>query len=205
MREGQNPLISVVVPVYNAESTLERCLDAIFASDYDRFEVVVFDDASEDTSMQIARRFPCRIISVGRLGAAQARNEGARAANGHILFFVDADVIVQTDTLSRIAATLSDFPQLGAIFGSYTDWTIPENYVSRYKNYHRYFTHQSSSEQARTFWTTCGAVWRRAFFEAGGFGPIQFTLLSRVPPHAIDQVLNIKWLGQIALGAYLIG
>ncbi|TAL24620.1 MAG: glycosyltransferase, partial [Nitrospirae bacterium] len=57
-------LISVIIPNYNGEATIGKCLEAVFSSEYDKFEVVVVDDCSNDNSVEIIKRFPCRLISL---------------------------------------------------------------------------------------------------------------------------------------------
>lgn len=97
----QERFISVVIPNRNGAATLERCLRAALASDYGRFEVVVVDDGSEDASAEIIRAFPCkRVMLDRRRGVSRARNAGARAASGELLFFTDADCLLQTKSLS---------------------------------------------------------------------------------------------------------
>jgi len=57
----KDPLVSVIIPVFNGESTVQRCLEAVFRSEYHDFEVIVVDDGSTDRSAVIARQFPCRV------------------------------------------------------------------------------------------------------------------------------------------------
>jgi hypothetical protein len=84
------PVVSVVMPVYNAAATLEECLTRLGQSTFEDFEVVVVDDGSTDESNDILARFPVRVVSsTGRIGPAAARNLGAHAATGEFLFFID--------------------------------------------------------------------------------------------------------------------
>ncbi|MGE5300034.1 MAG: glycosyltransferase family 2 protein, partial [Acidobacteriota bacterium] len=95
--------ISVIIPNYNGGRTIGKCLEALFASSYKSFEVVVVDDCSTDSSREIIGRFPCRLIPLGeQSGASRARNIGAQNSGGEVLFFIDADCIVQEDTLSLV-------------------------------------------------------------------------------------------------------
>jgi len=103
------------------------------------------------------------------LGPAAARNAGARQAEGEILFFLDADIEVRPDTLSRVAAAFACDPGLSAVFGSYDDDPAEQDFLSQYKNLLHHFVHQSAREQAFTFWAGCGAVRREAFTVVGGF------------------------------------
>lgn len=99
-------LISIVIPCYNGAGTIGRCLEAAFSSGYDNYEVVVVDDCSEDDSVEVIKRFPCKLIRLEkRSGTSKARNTGARNSTGEILFFIDADCLLQKDTLSIINNT----------------------------------------------------------------------------------------------------
>lgn len=165
-----NPEISVIVPVYNGGPQLGKCLDALLDSEFPAFEVLVVDDGSTDGSVAVARSRGLEVLPLKvRSGPAAARNHGARHARGSILLFVDADVVVRKDTLSRIAALFRARPEVAAAFGSYDDAPPEMNFVSQYKNLQHHFIHQQSSSEAETFWAGCGAVRRAAFHVVGGF------------------------------------
>ena len=170
------PHISVVVPVHDGGPQLGRCLDALLASSYAAREIVVVDDGSTDGSAARARERGVEVLRLdSRSGPAAARNHGARNARGSVLLFVDADVVVRRDTLSRVAALMRERPRAAAVFGSYDDAPSEENFVSQYKNLLHHFVHQRSRTRAETFWAGCGAVRREAFAAVGGFDAEKFT------------------------------
>jgi GT2 family glycosyltransferase len=163
-------MVSVVVPVHNGGATLEQCLDGIFSSSYANYECIVVDDGSTDNAMERAGSFPARIMRLaGRKGASYARNRGAEAAMGEILLFVDADVIIGCDSLETVAKCFETQEGISAVFGSYDDEPGAENFLSQYRNLLHHFVHQTSSEEACTFWSGCGAVKKEAFVEVGMF------------------------------------
>jgi glycosyltransferase involved in cell wall biosynthesis len=169
-RTGGAPFISVVVPVRDGASHLPRSLDALAASDYARFEIVVVDDASADASVEIANSRGARVLRLARQsGPAAARNHGAHEARGDVLLFIDADVEVRRDTLARVAAHFAADPSVAAVFGSYDDAPAEPNFASQFKNLFHHFTHQRSPRRASTFWAGCGGVRREVFLDAGGF------------------------------------
>jgi CDP-glycerol glycerophosphotransferase len=106
------PLISLVLPVYNAQDYLPRCLDAITRQEFTDFEIVAVDGASEDGSHALLeeRRLTEPRLRVlrdkERIGPGRARNGGAREAKGTYLWFVDADDIVTPGCLAVIADAL---------------------------------------------------------------------------------------------------
>lgn len=89
------PLISVIIPAYNAAEFMGETLDSVFAQTYKNFEVIVVNDGSSDTAEleQVLQRYPSRLIYIKQenQGAAVARNTGLRAANGEFVAFLDAD------------------------------------------------------------------------------------------------------------------
>ena len=114
-----NKRISVIIPVYNGSSTIEKCLEAAFASGYDNFEVIVVDDCSIDNTAEIARKFPCIFFRLDEnSGASKARNTGARNSTGDILFFIDADCILQKDTLINVNKTFNEFSSIQPTSGN---------------------------------------------------------------------------------------
>jgi glycosyltransferase involved in cell wall biosynthesis len=150
--------MSVVVPVYNGCATLERCIEAVLASGWDDRELIVVDDGSTDGSAELALRHPVFLLRFDRnRGAAAARNGGARLARGEILFFLDADVVVEPDTLGRVVASFAGAPGASALFCSFQPHTPAANFVSAYKNLRHHYTHQTAERDAATF---CSATSR---------------------------------------------
>jgi glycosyltransferase involved in cell wall biosynthesis/4-amino-4-deoxy-L-arabinose transferase-like glycosyltransferase len=160
---------SVIVPVYNGEEHLGRCLDALQASSVAPLEIIVVDDGSTDRSGELARAKGVSVISTGsRSGPAHARNRGAGEARGDILVFIDADVAVHPDTLEKILAAFSAQLDLQALMGSYDDAPAERSVISLYKNLLHHYVHQQGRRRALTFWAGCGAVRRRTYLELGG-------------------------------------
>ncbi len=128
----KRPFISIIVPVYNGGKFLDQCLDALTASFYQSYELIVVDDGSTDDSAEISRQKGARVLQTprGQSGPAAARNYGAQKAQGGILFFVDADVVVQQKTVAQIAADFLKYPDIGAVFGSYDDSPAESNFLS---------------------------------------------------------------------------
>jgi glycosyltransferase involved in cell wall biosynthesis len=101
MEAGASILVSVVVPVYNGARCLPRCLDSLLRQTHPRVEILVVDDGSTDGTPELVKP-PVRVLSSGgRKGAGAARNVGARAAAGEVLFFTDADVVAPPDWIEK--------------------------------------------------------------------------------------------------------
>jgi glycosyltransferase involved in cell wall biosynthesis len=164
----ERPLISVIVPAYNAAATIERCLGALMA-DADT-EILVVDDGSTDDTARLAVRLGARVLPSARNGGtAAARNHGVRHSSGTILMFVDADVKIAAGTISRFRRYFSEHPDCDAVIGSYDTAPAEPNIVSQYVNLMHHYYHQSSPQHPSHFWGGLGAVRRTAFEAIGGY------------------------------------
>lgn len=95
----ENDLLSVIVPVYNAEKYLSRCIESILASTYHNLELILIDDGSSDSSLQICEQYRMadnrvQVFHKENGGMCSARNYGLKRCKGHYLAFVDNDDIV---------------------------------------------------------------------------------------------------------------
>lgn len=118
------PCVSVIIPVYNAERTLEACVESIYAQTYSCIEVICVDDGSLDASRSIIgvlqEKHPdVRVLSQKHAGAPRARNTGAHAAKGTFLFFCDADVLLAPDAISRLCDALAQHADATFAYGDY--------------------------------------------------------------------------------------
>jgi GT2 family glycosyltransferase len=169
------PDISVIVPVYNGGHQFAQSLDALVASDFESREIIVVDDVSTDTSAERARARGVKVFRLAsRRGPAAARNHGAAHARGRLLLFIDADVVVRRDTLSRVHMLFQTQTYIAAAFGSYDDAPAETNFISQYKNLLHHFVHQQGSPSAETFWAGCGAIRRDVFEAVGGFDETRY-------------------------------
>lgn len=99
-----NELISVVIPIYNRESTLQKCVDSVLAQTYKNIEVILVNDGSTDRSGDICRRYEqidprVKVISKENGGLSSARNAGIDKSCGEYIFFIDSDDWIDSDTL----------------------------------------------------------------------------------------------------------
>lgn len=98
-------LVSVVVPVYNVEAYLEKCIDSIIHQDYENVEIILVDDGSTDRSGEICDRYSQQYNNVttihqNNMGLSGARNTGTANANGDYIAYVDSDDWVSLDYIS---------------------------------------------------------------------------------------------------------
>ena len=128
-------LVSVIIPNRNGAGTIANCLAAAAASHHGNFEIIVVDDHSEDESIEVIQRHSCKLVRLDRHGgAARARNAGANHSRGQILFFTDADCLMQPDTLGLAAATLAHEGPDAIIGGTYTTAPYDRRFFSRFQS-----------------------------------------------------------------------
>jgi GT2 family glycosyltransferase len=162
--------VSVVIPVHRGGEAFRLCLASVEAARPGPCEVIVVADGDLAEDRATAEAAGARVLSLSeRSGPARARNLGARAARGDVLLFVDADVTVPPNAVARVAAAFDDPAGPTAVFGSYDDEPAEPNFFSQYKNLTHHFVHQTSREDASTFWGACGAIRRDVFLAVGGF------------------------------------
>lgn len=101
------PLISVVVPVYNVEAYLRRCLDSVLAQSFTDFELICVNDGSTDSSPSILVEYAAKdsrisVINQENGGVSEARNTGIEVAKGEYLSFIDSDDWIDRDFLEKL-------------------------------------------------------------------------------------------------------
>ena len=112
-------MITVVIPAYNEEKYLARCLKSLKEQDYSgQSEIIVVDNGSNDNTVQIAYNFGVRVISCPRRGVVHAREAGFRASSGEIIVQADADTIYPLNWLSRMARYFSSHSEVIAVAGN---------------------------------------------------------------------------------------
>jgi GT2 family glycosyltransferase len=167
------PRISVVICAYNAERTMEECLDSLRGLRYPDFEVIVVDDGSTDATAAIAQRYPeFRLIRQENRGLSAARNRGIEAATGEIVAYTDSDCAVDPDWLTYLARTFQSSDVVGVggpNLPPAEDAWIPE-IVARSPGGP---THVLLSDDEAEHIPGCNmAFWRQALIDVGGFDPV---------------------------------
>lgn len=163
--------VSVVIPVHAGGNQFERCLRALAQAQPAPDELIVVPDGNPPDAQRQSRQIGARVLEptdVAR-GPAHARNRGARAAHGEILFFTDADVVVPEDVIRTVKTAFLKASSFDALIGSYDDAPGAPNFLSQYRNLLHHYVHQTSNPEASTFWGACGAIRRDVFLKVGGF------------------------------------
>lgn len=108
--------LSVIIPIYNCENTLKKCLDSLLKGLPDDSEIIFADDGSEDGSLGVCRSYAetdprVKVISQRHSGPSKARNLGIRAAQGEYITFTDSDDTVDAERFHRYCAAIRDSPE----------------------------------------------------------------------------------------------
>ncbi|HIF9474866.1 TPA: glycosyltransferase family 2 protein [Photobacterium damselae] len=96
------PLVSVVIPAYNAEKTIERCINSCLNQNYSNIQIIVINDGSTDATIDVLNYFSDErllILTTKNFGASRARSEGIKISSGQFLFFLDSDDYLEDEAI----------------------------------------------------------------------------------------------------------
>ncbi|MBD3311199.1 MAG: glycosyltransferase [Candidatus Magasanikbacteria bacterium] len=116
-------LISVIIPVYNQATALEKCLESIRGQSYSNIETIVIDDGSTDTLRSqitsLQSKFSFQYYSQSNKGAPAARNKGFELSGGEYVIFWDADIVGKSDMLAKMLQSLKDNPEASYSYSNF--------------------------------------------------------------------------------------
>lgn len=119
--EHKNPLVSAIVPAFNAERYVGEAIDSILAQSYPNIEILVVDNASTDNTAAIIKRYGERVtyLHQAKKGPAAARNQGLMQSRGDFIAFLDADDLWLPEKTERQIRYLVDHPEVGVCYSHY--------------------------------------------------------------------------------------
>ncbi len=123
------PLISVIIPVYNGESTIQETIESVLKQTFPNFELIVIDDGSQDSTLRIISTVQdprIKVFSYLNAGVSTSRNRGLSHATGDFISFIDADDLWTPDKLESQLKALQENPN-AAVAYSWTDWIDRSN------------------------------------------------------------------------------
>ena len=112
-------LLSVIIPAYNVEDTLRRCVESVLSQHADDMEVILVDDGSTDGTPRLCdeygRKENIRVIHQKNAGLAEARNKGLASARGDLITFVDSDDYLEAGTYRSLIDIMDSHPEYGIL------------------------------------------------------------------------------------------
>jgi len=164
---------SIIIPAFNAETTIASCLEAVLAQNFprDQYEVVVVDDGSTDTTSKIIQTFPVLYIHQENKGPAAARNKGAQIATGDIVLFTDADCVPNHNWLEEMVSPFLVSEKISGVKGAYK--TAQQSLTARFAQaeFEDRFALLKKSAFIDMVDTYSAAFKREVFCGVGGFDP----------------------------------
>jgi len=161
--------ISVIIPMYNAAETIEECLMSLTKQTMQDFEVIVVNDGSTDDSEKKVRTFPFKLINLVNGGSSsKARNFGAKHAQANLLVFVDADIVLESDSLTRIVNRL-DEPGTDIVSANYTDVMPLSGFISQLQNLFLAFRFSHLPDYICFVFSSFCTIRKEAFEAVNGF------------------------------------
>lgn len=118
------PLISVIIPVYNGEETIQQTIESVLNQTFTDFELIVINDGSQDKTLDVISKIQeprIKVFSYLNAGVSASRNRGVTHAAGEYISFIDADDLWTPDKLEAQIKALQENPQ-AAVAYSWTDW-----------------------------------------------------------------------------------
>ncbi|MCD4708099.1 MAG: glycosyltransferase family 2 protein [Candidatus Sabulitectum sp.] len=165
-------MLSVIATNYNKEDMLPDFFNSIYSNGFDNFELIFIDDCSTDSSVEIARRFPCRIIqNEQNLGPAVSRNLASRQAKGNVLVFTDTDITIDPGGLELINRRFSE-DKVKAMFGKLAFLPLRNTRIGRFWLYdEEEVCHYGGVKtgMVNCWSSTLGVVDRDLYLNIGGF------------------------------------
>lgn len=145
--DKNQPLVSVIIPVYNVEKYLKECVDSVIRQTYQNYEIILVDDGATDSSGRMCDDYlsinSCvKVIHQENGGLSAARNTGLRASKGEYIYFLDSDDYIEDNTLEHLVELIEKENADAVFFDGYVffDECEDDQSVSRYVRKERYKT-----------------------------------------------------------------
>ena len=121
------PLVSVNIPTYNSEKTIEKTLESVVSQTYKNIEIIIVDSHSTDKTLEIAKKFKCKIVQYdGTLLGARA--EGVKNSKGEFIILIDSDQILNFNTIAQCIEKSDDYDMIWLYERSYNPTKLMEKW-----------------------------------------------------------------------------
>ncbi|MEO8432819.1 MAG: glycosyltransferase [Acidobacteriota bacterium] len=163
-----DPLVSVVIPVYDQARYLGEAIESVTAQTYPHREIVVVDDGSRDDPATVAARHPgVRFVRQPNAGSAAARNRGIRESRGAVVVLLDADDRLLPDALARGLGALAARPDAAVVYGRARMIAADGSRLPVEQEPHRVADTYAALLERCPIWNPASVMCRRSVFDSG--------------------------------------
>ncbi|NJE06987.1 glycosyltransferase [Thermococcus sp. M39] len=142
------PLVSVIIPTYNSEKTIGRCLESIKNQTYKNIEIIVVDSFSQDKTVEICKKYNAKVIQI-KSERTKAKNVGLKDANGKYVLFIDSDMELTSNVIEECVILIESDPKIGGII--IPERSVGNSYWVKVRDFERSFYAGTEIESARFF------------------------------------------------------
>ena len=203
---------SIVIPIYNAEATLRRCLDSLVGQQFSDYELLLINDGSTDDSDAICRKYAntyscVRYFAKENGGVSSARNLGLEQAKGEYILFVDSDDYVADNYFAAISAAVKDTSPDLLLFGycnlgdKSAEWSTGEFYESTETGVAKQV---SSTLRRCLFSSLCNKVFKHDIIDEHRLGFKNDIYIGEDQTYVFEYTMNIKTMASINDILYII-
>ena len=201
--------ISIIIPVYNVEKYLERCLDSVLNQSYKNLEIILINDGSTDNSLDICLKYAkkdnrIKLINQNNSGISEVRNKGLEAAKGEYIAFVDSDDVIDKDMFKTLYNNLLKYDS----DISSCNYKIFHNKINFDKEeyYNKIFSKEESLKDIISNGVLTNFLWNK-LFKKELFNNIKFpkNMIYEdmyVMPKIIEKTTKIVYTNQILYGYF---
>jgi len=180
----EQPLVSVVVPTFNSESTIENCLRSIISQTYRNIEITVVDKGSKDNTINIARRYTSRVFVTNAKERSEQKNYGIIKSDGEYICFIDSDMELTPRVIEECVNLIESDERVGGII--IPERSVGDGFWVKVRDFERSFYAGTEVESARFFR-------RDLVLEAGGFDDDIIFFEESTLPQKIEKLgYNVK-------------
>ena len=163
--------LSVIIPAYNEEKVIKKCLDAVFKIKKLNLNVIVVDDGSEDNTSKIVSKYPCKLLKNKKnIGAALSKNKAIKFAKFNFILIIDANSIVLEGAVEKMFFYLKSKKNLSGINGMW-NFKTPSNYF--FSKVQALDTHYQmkimKKDKFSFYWGNGSIIKKNVFLKSGGF------------------------------------
>ena len=189
--------VSVIIPTLNEAEVIEPLLKSLVPQLHKNDEIIIVDSGSTDVTLDIVKKYHCRILKTKKEGVGLARTRGAKIAKNDYVAFLDADSIVSEDWLSRIRKHFKDgHHAVGGLDLYYSDSKLHKHIYNAYS----FLVHTASRGfhfVTRKYWipSNNSAFNKQIFLSAGGYRSVvceDVDIMKRLPPSRVKFDPNLK-------------